>query len=119
MSVTSNTDTKYDQDKNLDDSTYINHEQSIMKFWSDNDIYKLILDSVSECPKITFTDGPPFVSAKTLHFGHILVSYIKDTILRYYYMNGFNCSNKIGFDCHGLPMEMVAYKELNISTSSE
>ena len=57
----------------------------------------------------TFLDGPPFVNG-TPHSGHVLVSYVRDTVIRYKSMNGFYIPRTIGFDCHGLPLEQEAEK---------
>lgn len=110
-------------DVNMNDVTYIVHEKQIQEYWNGldckSDVYSMMLRKVENKNNFVFTDGPPFCSSNSLHMGHILVSFIKDAVLRYLYANGFNCLNKMGFDCHGLPMEMVAYKELKISTNSE
>ena len=106
-------------DCNINDSTYIAHEMQIYMMDQEDKIYDKIMEKVSDKPIFRFCDGPPFVSSNTLHFGHILVSFIKDSMLRYLYANGNKCLNKMGFDCHGLPMEMVAYKELGLRTNSD
>ena len=67
-------------------------------------------------PIFRFIDGPPFVSSETLHYGHILVSTVKSAILHYKYMNGFDIQNTIGYDCHGLPIEMKINDLLNLKT---
>lgn len=67
-------------------------------------------------PVFRFIDGPPFVSSETLHYGHILVSTVKSAILHHKYMNGFDIQNTIGYDCHGLPIEMKINDLLNLKT---
>jgi len=66
-----------------------------------------------------FLDGPPFVSSETLHYGHILISSVKSAILHYKYMNGFNIQNTIGYDCHGLPIEMKINDMLGLKTMDD
>lgn len=66
-----------------------------------------------------FIDGPPFVSSKNLHWGHILVSALKSSFLEYEKMHGKTICNKIGYDCHGLPIEMVVNKLLGVHTKEE
>lgn len=61
-------------------------------------------------------DGPPFATGKP-HFGHILVSVIKDVVARYQNMNGRPVPRQFGWDCHGLPIESIAQKELGMSAS--
>lgn len=66
-----------------------------------------------------FMDGPPFISSKNLHAGHILVGSIKSIIQNYMNMKGRNVKNQIGFDCHGLPIEMVVNKILNVNDNRD
>ncbi len=66
-----------------------------------------------------FVDGPPFVSSKSLHWGHILVSALKSCKLNYEQMHGKQILNKTGYDCHGLPIEMVVNKLLDVHTKEE
>jgi isoleucyl-tRNA synthetase len=69
--------------------------------------------------KFHFVDGPPFVSSDNLHFGHILISFMKSTTLYFQRMNGKCVLNKKGFDVHGLPIEMVVNKLLGVHTRKE
>jgi len=94
-------------------------EENIIKFWSNNTIYKKIVEKNKNEKPFYFIDGPPFVNSDKLHYGHIHIANIKDSILRYYRMLGFDVKNKIGFDCHGLPIEMVVNKKLNIKTNRD
>lgn len=106
--------------KQLDeDISYIKHELFIIKKWKDEKIYQQVIQKNKGREIFRFIDGPPFISSDVLHLGHLLVSSVKDTILRYKYMSGYDCTNKIGYDVHGLPMESTAYKLLNISTHKE
>jgi isoleucyl-tRNA synthetase len=63
-------------------------------------------------------DGPPFATGLP-HYGHILASYIKDTILRYAHNSGLNCPRHWGWDCHGLPIEYEIEKEKGIKTRDD
>jgi isoleucyl-tRNA synthetase len=62
-----------------------------------------------------FMDGPPFATG-TPHYGHIRIGVQKDTVLKFFNMDGYSCLNKIGYDCHGVPIESIANRELNINT---
>lgn len=55
-------------------------------------------------PPFVFYDGPPFPNGCP-HFGHICVSVIKDTVCRFASQTGYSVYGKIGWDCHGLPIE--------------
>ncbi len=63
-------------------------------------------------------DGPPFANGMP-HYGHLLTSFIKDTFSKYHSMLGKTVKSKFGWDCHGLPAEMQASKELSISSKKE
>ena len=68
-----------------------------------------------ETQTFRFYDGPPFVTG-TPHYGHLLVGITKDTILKYRNMCGYACLNKVGYDCHGVPIEGIVNRELNINS---
>ncbi|MDX2049834.1 MAG: isoleucine--tRNA ligase [Rickettsiaceae bacterium] len=61
-----------------------------------------------------FYDGPPFANGLP-HYGHLLTGFIKDTVARYQTIKGKKVERRFGWDCHGLPAEMGAEKELGIS----
>ena len=64
--------------------------------------------------EFVFYDGPPFANGLP-HFGHLLTSYVKDVIPRYQTLRGRRVERRFGWDCHGLPAEMEAEKELGVS----
>lgn len=98
----------------------INNEINILKFWKENNIYDKLLQQNKDSPIIfRFTDGPPFVSSNNLHIGHLLVSSLKSSMLFFRQMKGDNVLNKTGYDCHGLPIEMVANNLLNVHTKDQ
>jgi isoleucyl-tRNA synthetase len=61
-----------------------------------------------------FYDGPPFANGLP-HTGNLLTGYVKDVIPRYRTMRGRRVERRFGWDCHGLPPEMEAEKELGVS----
>ena len=61
-----------------------------------------------------FYDGPPFANGLP-HYGHLLTGYVKDIVPRYQTMRGRRVERRFGWDCHGLPAELEAEKELGIS----
>ena len=61
-----------------------------------------------------FYDGPPFANGLP-HTGNLLTGYVKDVIPRYHTMRGRRVERRFGWDCHGLPPEMEAEKELGVS----
>jgi isoleucyl-tRNA synthetase len=69
---------------------------------------------VNGANEFVFYDGPPFANGLP-HFGHLLTSYVKDVIPRYQTLRGRRVERRFGWDCHGLPAEMEAEKELGVS----
>jgi isoleucyl-tRNA synthetase len=61
-----------------------------------------------------FYDGPPFANGLP-HYGHLLTGFVKDAVARYQTLRGHRVERRFGWDCHGLPAEMGAEKELGIS----
>ena len=93
----------------------INFENEIINLWNSNYFIK---NENKSNQKWEFLDGPPFVNGNP-HYGHLLVSSIKDTIGRYMLQKGYNISYQIGFDCHGLPLEQEAEKQIGKVSPSD
>ena len=65
-----------------------------------------------------FYDGPPFANGLP-HYGHLLTGFVKDAVPRYQTMRGRRVERRFGWDCHGLPAEVEAEKELGLSGRPE
>ncbi|HKR50105.1 MAG TPA: isoleucine--tRNA ligase [Pseudonocardiaceae bacterium] len=63
-------------------------------------------------------DGPPFANGLP-HYGHLLTGYVKDVVPRYQTMRGRRVERRFGWDCHGLPAEVEAERQLGITHKSE
>ncbi|CAB4430686.1 unnamed protein product [Rhizophagus irregularis] len=74
------------------------------------DLYKW---QIENNPKEMFIlhDGPPYANG-SLHIGHALNKILKDIINRYKVLHGYKVNYIPGWDCHGLPIELKALKEL-------
>ena len=68
----------------------------------------------------TFTlhDGPPYANGVP-HMGHLLNKVLKDIVNRYKLMRGFRLEHRPGWDCHGLPIELKACKDMGSATPIE
>lgn len=93
-------------------------EEEILKFWDENNIFQKSIDQRKDSPSYSFFDGPPFATG-TPHYGHIVASTMKDVVPRYWTMKGFYVERKWGWDCHGLPIENIAEKELGIEQKKD
>ena len=100
-------------------NTFSGYQKSVLDEWNKFGMYKLYdISKHSETQNFKFIDGPPFCSGK-LHAAHCAIGSIKSTILNYKSMMGYKCENKLGYDCHGVPIESVTNRELNIKTLSD
>src|SRR5688500_2804083 len=63
-------------------------------------------------------DGPPFANGLP-HYGHLFTGYVKDVVPRYQTMRGRRVERRFGWDCHGLPAEVEAEKQLGITSKAE
>ena len=93
-------------------------EKRILKFWQKNKIFEKSISKRKGKPFFSFYDGPPFATGAP-HYGHILATTIKDTVLRYWTMRGYQVPRRVGWDCHGLPVENLIEKELGIKNKKE
>ncbi|MDU0478053.1 isoleucine--tRNA ligase [Staphylococcus chromogenes] len=90
-------------------------EQNVLKFWAQDQSFQASLDQRDDAPEYVFYDGPPFANGLP-HYGHLLTGYVKDIIPRYQTMRGKKVARVFGWDCHGLPAELEAEKQLGIKT---
>ncbi len=89
-------------------------ETDILEFWKKNGIFEKSLEMNKNKEAFIFYDGPPFATGLP-HFGHFLPSSIKDIVPRYQTMKGRYVERRWGWDCHGLPVENLIEKELNLN----
>ena len=93
---------------------FVEVEKEILKFWEEDNTFEKSVHNRDGAAEFVFYDGPPFANG-TPHYGHIMVSYVKDVVARYQTMNGKRVDRRLGWDCHGLPAEMSAEKQLGVS----
>ena len=93
-------------------------EQDILRYWDEHQCFEKSIANRSAKKPYHFYDGPPFATGLP-HYGHIVASLMKDVVPRYWTMKGKRVERKWGWDCHGLPIENIIEKELNLSTKKE
>ena len=98
--------------------TPLQTEISVLKFWKDAKIFEKSVEQRKTAPFYSFFDGPPFGTG-TPHFGHLLQSLAKDTVLRYWTQKGYYVPRRWGWDCHGAPIEVLVEKKLEIKDKRE
>ena len=93
-------------------------EQRVLDSWERDETFQRSIDQREAGERgsneFVFYDGPPFANGLP-HHGHLVTGYIKDIIPRYQTMRGRRVERRFGWDCHGLPVEMLAEKELGVA----
>lgn len=93
-------------------------EESILKFWEDNNIFEKSLENRKNSPVYSFYDGPPFATGLP-HHGHLLASTSKDVVPRFWTMKGYYVPRRWGWDTHGLPIENIVEKKFGYKGKKE
>ncbi|MDG1411036.1 MAG: isoleucine--tRNA ligase [Acidimicrobiales bacterium] len=94
-------------------------ERRILANWATQKTFEQSIDqrpvgTGSTNNEYVFYDGPPFANGMP-HHGHLLTGFVKDVVPRYQTMKGKRVERRFGWDCHGLPAEMEAEKELPVA----
>ena len=66
---------------------FVELEKEVLKFWEENKTFEKSVTQRSGAEEFVFYDGPPFANG-TPHYGHIMVSYVKDVVARFQTMLG-------------------------------
>lgn len=93
-------------------------ESRVLADWSADGTFLASVANRKEAPEFVFYDGPPFANGLP-HYGHLLTGYVKDLIPRFQTMRGRKVERRFGWDCHGLPAELEAEKQLGIKDKSQ
>ena len=84
-------------------------EPAWLKEWQDKKLYERIRKARAGKPKFILHDGPPYANGD-IHIGHAVNKILKDIIVKSKTMSGFDAPYVPGWDCHGLPIELVVEK---------
>ena len=84
-------------------------EPLVIRDWTKKNIYEKSLDKNK--PTFFLHDGPPYANGD-LHIGHSINKILKDIILKYKRLRGYNAPYIPGWDTHGLPIEWKMIQEL-------
>ena len=89
-------------------------EPLMLENWYKKDLYGLIRKKPASKGKYVLHDGPPYANGD-IHIGHALNKTLKDIVVKYKTMQGYDSPYVPGWDCHGLPIEHQLFKELKIA----
>jgi isoleucyl-tRNA synthetase len=84
-------------------------EPAWLKEWQDKKLYQRIRKARQGAKKFILHDGPPYANGD-IHIGHAVNKILKDIIVKSKTMSGFDAPYVPGWDCHGLPIELVVEK---------
>ena len=93
-------------------------EEEILKFWKKEKILEKLKKKLKGKKKFYFLDGPPYTSGR-IHMGTAWNQVLKDEILKYKRMRGFDVWDRGGYDMHGLPTAHKIQKKYNLKDKKE
>ena len=93
-------------------------QSEISKYWKENNIVDKVREATEGNEEFILIDGPPYLNGAP-HVGHMQGKVIKDTVLRFRQMQGYDVWDQAGFDTHGLPNELATEEELGIENKND
>jgi len=93
-------------------------EREVLERWKTNKVFQRSLDQTASGPRWIFYEGPPTANGKPgVH--HVETRVFKDLFPRFKTMKGFHVPRRAGWDCHGLPVELLVEKELGFTKKQD
>ncbi|HEY2829338.1 MAG TPA: isoleucine--tRNA ligase [Thermoanaerobaculia bacterium] len=86
-------------------------EPQTLARWAAMDLYGMIRERRKGAPKFVLHDGPPYTSGN-IHIGTAMNKILKELVVKSRSMAGFDAPYVVGYDCHGLPIELKVDREL-------
>jgi len=107
----------YKQTLNLPDTSFpmkgnmANREPQMLKDWANKDLYGKIRAAKKGKKSFILHDGPPYANGN-IHLGHAVNKILKDVIVKAKTLSDFDAPYVPGWDCHGLPIELMVEKKV-------
>lgn len=99
--------------------SYFAITEEVLQIWKSENLINRALNAVKEGKNFIFLEGPPTANGRP-HAGHAMTRTVKDTVLRYKFMDGYSIMRRnAGWDCHGLPVELEAEKHFGFKTKKQ
>ncbi len=92
-------------------------EPKLLNKWEEEKVYETLMKKNEGKPLYVLHDGPPYANGD-IHLGTALNKTLKDFIVRYKNMAGFQAPYVPGWDTHGLPTELKARKKAGVGNST-
>ncbi len=93
-------------------------EKDIQEYWKSEHAYEKTREARKDGKKFYFVDGPPYTTG-AIHLGTAMNKTVKDIMIRYWSMNGYNIRDQPGFDMHGLPIEVKVEKNIGVHSKKD
>ena len=102
---------KFEKLENIEESKI---EEKVSEYWNSIDVLNKSIENRDKSENFVFYDGPATANGMPgIH--HMLSKLLKDTFCKYKTMQGYRVLRKVGWDTHGLPVEVQVEKELGFS----
>ncbi|WP_286269305.1 isoleucine--tRNA ligase [Thalassotalea hakodatensis] len=88
-----------------------NREPQMLKDWANKDLYSKIRAAKKGKKSFILHDGPPYANGN-IHLGHAVNKILKDIIIKAKTLSDFDSPYVPGWDCHGLPIELMVEKKI-------
>jgi isoleucyl-tRNA synthetase len=86
-------------------------EPEQLNVWKEQAIYRKMREAAAGRPPFVLHDGPPYANG-AIHIGHAVNKVLKDIIVKSKALSGYDAPYVPGWDCHGLPIELMVEKKL-------
>nr|WP_229668486.1 isoleucine--tRNA ligase [Arenimonas soli] len=85
-------------------------EPGMLAAWQQMGLYQRVREKARGRPLFVLHDGPPYANG-SIHIGHAVNKILKDLVVKSKLLSGFDAPYVPGWDCHGLPIELVVEKK--------
>ncbi len=86
-------------------------EPQMLKAWQEKKVYSKIREAKKGKKPFILHDGPPYANGN-IHIGHAVNKILKDIIVKSKTLSDFDAPYVPGWDCHGLPIELMVEKKV-------
>ena len=93
-------------------------EEQVFDHWDETDAYRQAKEHRAGEEPFFFVDGPPYTSGAA-HLGTTWNKTLKDAYIRYHRMQGYDVTDRPGFDMHGLPIETKVEENLGFENKKD
>ncbi|QCC50544.1 isoleucine--tRNA ligase [Halapricum salinum] len=93
-------------------------EERVFEYWDEVDAYEKTVEHRADGEDFFFVDGPPYTSGAA-HMGTTWNKTLKDIYIRYLRMQGYDVTDRPGYDMHGLPIETRVEERLDFQNKKD